>query len=320
MVGPAPQQDFGGAEVIGNVQDIDLKLLRVFRAVAHHGGFVAAQTELGVSLPTISNQIKQLEERLGMRLCDRGSLGFALTAQGKMLIAASDHLFAAVDDFRQNVATLAQKPVGEVKLGIVDGLATDPSCRVPQAISSLHRNYPGVSIRFFIGPPSDLESQVLNGTLDLALGLFPAIPPALDAAKLFEEEHGLFCGHGHPLFERAEADVRASDLRQSAYVSWAYQESYVSLEANARFNIQGGTPFIEGLLYLMLSGVYIGYLPRHVAAKWVAEGALRELLPQEMARTFDVCLISRRSQRSSAVLAAFRQELIVAHETDASAG
>ena len=304
--------------MIGNVQDIDLKLLRVFRAVAHHGGFVAAQTELGVSLPTISNQIKQLEERLGVRLCDRGSLGFALTPQGKLLISASDGLFSAVDVFRNNVAELAQKPIGEVKLGIVDSLATDPMCRVPQAISALHHNFPGVSIRFFIGPPSELESQVLNGGLDLAIGLFPAIPAALDAAKLLEEAHGLFCGRGHPLFGRAESDIRTSDLRQSAYVSWAYQEAYVSLEANARFNIQGGTPFIEGLVYLMLSGIYIGYLPRHVAAKFVAEGRLRELLPAEMSRSFDVSLISRRSQRTSAVVSAFRQELMAAHAAGTS--
>ncbi len=295
------------------MQDIDLKLLRVFRAVAHHGGFVAAQTELGVSLPTISNQIKQLEERLGMRLCDRGSLGFALTPQGKLLISASDALFSSVNDFRNNVAELAHKPIGEVKLGIVDSLATDPMCCVPQAIFALHHNFPGVSIRFFIGPPSELDSQVLNGGLDLAIGLFPAIPPALDAVKLFEEAHGLFCGHGHPMFHRAENEIRSSDLRQSAYVSWAYQEAYVSLEANARFNIQGGTPFIEGLVYLMLSGAYIGYLPRHVAAKFVAEDRLRELLPAEMARTFDVSLISRRSQRTSAVVSAFRQELVTAH-------
>jgi DNA-binding transcriptional LysR family regulator len=300
--------------VIGNVQDIDLKLLRVFRAVAYHGGFVAAQTELGVSLPTISNQIKQLEERLGMRLCDRGSLGFALTPQGKMLIAASDHLFSAVNEFRNNVAELARKPIGEVKLGIVDSLATDPMCRVPQAISALHRTFPGVAVRFFIGPPSDLESQTLNGALDLAIGLFPAIPPALDAVKLFEEAHGLFCAEGHPLFDKSDSEIEASDLLQTAYVSWAYQEAYVALEAGARFNIQGGTPFIEGLVYLVLSGAYIGYLPRHVAAKWIAEGRLRELLPDEMARRFDVCMISRRSQRSSAIVTAFRQELVAAHE------
>lgn len=299
--------------MIGNVQDIDLKLLRVFRAVAHHGGFVAAQTELGVSLPTISNQIKQLEERLGMRLCDRGSLGFALTAQGKLLIAASDHLFSAVDEFRNNVAELARKPIGEVKLGIVDSLASDPMCRVPQAISALHRNFPGVAVRFFIGPPSELESQTLNGALDLAIGLFPAIPPALDAEILFREEHGLFCGQGHALFARPDAEIAASDLLKTAYVSWAYQEAYVSLEAGARFNIQGGTPFIEGLVYLVLSGVYIGYLPRHVAAPWTATGRLRELIPAEMARSFDVCLISRRSQRTTAVVASFRQELVAAH-------
>lgn len=308
--------DIGAPEphaVIGNVQDIDLKLLRVFRTVAHHGGFVAAQTELGVSLPTISNQIKQLEERLGMRLCDRGSLGFALTQQGKLLIAASDHLFAAVNEFRNDVAELARNPVGEVKLGIVDGLATDPACRIPQAIAALNKSFPGVAVRFFIGPPSDLESQTLNGTLDLAIGLFPSIPPALDAVLLFQEEHGLFCSSQHPLFHRADHDIETADLFQSAYVSWAYQEAYVAMGAGARFNIQGGTPFIEGLTYLVRSGVYIGYLPRPVAEKWVTEGSLRELLPQETRRKFDVSLISRRSRRSTAVLKAFRQDLITAH-------
>ena len=303
----------GKTAVIGNVQDIDLKLLRVFRAVAHHGGFVAAQTELGVSLPTISNQIKQLEERLGIRLCDRGSLGFALTPQGKMLISASDHLFSAVNEFRNNLAELANKPVGEVKLGIVDGLLHDPMSRIPQAIAALHHNFPGVAVRFFIGPPSELESQTLNGALDMAIGLFPAIPPALDAIKLFDEEHGLFCGSEHPLFNRSDSEIEDSDLLQSAYVSWAYQEAYVAMGAGGRFNIQGGTPFIEGLVYLVLSGVYIGYLPRPIAEKWVAEGRLRELLPQETRRRFDVCLISRRSQRSTTVLKAFRQDLIAAH-------
>ena len=299
--------------MLGAVQDIDLKLLRVFRAVARHGGFVAAQTELSSSLPTISNQIKQLEERLGVRLCERGNLGFRLTLQGEALLKSSDELFSALDGFRADVAEIARRPVGEVRLGIVDNLSTDPQCRIPEAIAAVQDRAPGAALRFFIGPPSDLESQVLGGGLDLAIGLFPAVPPALDALRLFEEEHALYCGRGHPFFARADSPPDPEALREAAYVSWAYQEAYVG-DAEARtFSVQGATPFIEGLFYMVLSGRFIGYLPRHAAEKWVRDDRLRRIGGEGSVRRVPVTLISRRSQRPNRIAAAFRAELARAH-------
>ncbi len=61
------------------LSDIDLKLLRVFQAVAKAQGFGKARDTLGISQPAISAQIAKLEERLGFRLCERGPQGFALT-------------------------------------------------------------------------------------------------------------------------------------------------------------------------------------------------------------------------------------------------
>ena len=296
--------------MLSNVQDLDLKLLRLFRTVAKHGGFVAAQYELNLSLPTISNQIKQLEERVGVRLCERGALGFRLTAEGEGLLRATDGLFAQLDAFRAEVADLARAPVGEVKLGIVDNLTTDPNCRIPEAIRAMHARLPGAAIRFFIGPPSELESQVLGGSLDLAIGLFPAPPAALESVRLFAEEHALYCARGHALFD-AESIV-AGDLAAHPYVSWSYQEAYVAA-APAAFRAQSSTPFMEALVYLVLSGVYIGYLPRHSAERWVRLGRLRPLLGEAGVRHVPVTLISRRSQRPNRIVAACREELERAH-------
>ena len=60
----------------------DLTALRVFDAVARNRGFAQAQVETGLSLSSISNHVAALEERLGVRLCDRGRSGFKLTLKG----------------------------------------------------------------------------------------------------------------------------------------------------------------------------------------------------------------------------------------------
>ena len=299
--------------MLGNVQDIDLKLLRVFRAIVSHGGFVAAQTELNVSLSTISNQIRHLEERLGLRLCERGNLGFRLTPEGETVLAACEELFEALDGFKDQLGGLATRPVGEVRLGIVDNLSTDPSCLIPEAIRRLSQEAPGVAVKFFIGPPSELESQVINGTLDIAISLFPNVPPALDSVCLFLENHGLYCGRAHPLFDQPDKAITSAELKDTAYVSWSYQETHVTSAVKGEFNIQGGTPFMEGLLYLALSGRYITYLPKHAAERWVRSGELRELLPRETSRAVEVLMISRRSLRTKPVVTIFKRMLEEEH-------
>jgi DNA-binding transcriptional LysR family regulator len=299
----------GGAVMLNNVQDIDLKLLRVFRTIVRNGGLVASQGELNVNLPTISKQVKQLEERLGVRLCERGSVGFRLTSQGEQIMRASDHLFVAVDKFRNEVAEFARKPVGELRLGIVDNLATDPHSKIPDAIRNMHDRFPGYAISFYIGPPANLESQVVNGELDIAIGLFAEPSPGLEATVLFQEEHGLYCAKGHALFDVSDEEIKAQNLLDTAYVSWSYQEHYISAYGAPVFNIQSSTPFVEGLTYLVLSGVYIGFLPRHAAEPYVRSGRLRQLLPQEMRRMADVLLIMRRSQNAGRLVAAFKAEL-----------
>ena len=70
---------------------------------------------------------------------------------------------------------------------------------------------------------------------------------------------------------------------------------------------------MEALVYLVLSGVYIGYLPRHSAERWVRLGRLRPLLGEAGVRRVPVTLISRRSQRTNKIATALRRELERAH-------
>ena len=61
--------------MLGNISDIDLRMLRVFCSIVEAGGFTAAQARLNTSLSRLSVVVRDLEERLGCSLCRRGSSG-----------------------------------------------------------------------------------------------------------------------------------------------------------------------------------------------------------------------------------------------------
>jgi DNA-binding transcriptional LysR family regulator len=212
----------------GEMHDLDLRLLRIFRVVARQGGFVAAQNELNASLPTISLQIKQLEERLGVRLCERGNVGFRVTPAGEAILSSANRLFASIHEFKNEVAEVAKLLIGEVRLGIIDNLVNNPDCCIPSAIAELQEKVPGAGVTLVIGPPSELESQLLGGTLDMVVGIFSQRHASLRYTTLFHEEHLLYCAKGHPLFALLDTSLDRESLLDFDYVSWSYLDPFVA--------------------------------------------------------------------------------------------
>jgi len=82
---------------LGQLSDMDIRLLRVFKSVAECGGMAAAELELNIGTSTVSRHIKDLETRLGLTLCRRGRGGFALTTEGQQIYAETLLLLAGVD-------------------------------------------------------------------------------------------------------------------------------------------------------------------------------------------------------------------------------
>jgi hypothetical protein len=80
--------------VLGQLTDMDLRLLRVFKSVVECGGMAAAELELNIGTSTVSRHVKDLETRLGLVLCRRGRAGFALTAEGQQIYDETLRLLA----------------------------------------------------------------------------------------------------------------------------------------------------------------------------------------------------------------------------------
>jgi DNA-binding transcriptional LysR family regulator len=268
---------------MARLDNVDLRLLRVFLVVVEAGGLSAAQTRLNVSVSTISNQISALETRLGVRLCQRGRTGFRLTPDGETVYGEMQKLFAAVDDFDLRVANLRSRLKGHISLGMVDSTLTDRSAPLHRAIDSVVGRMPGIHISLDCRPPNELLRDVMERKLDVAVGSFPKILLGLHYVQLYEERHYLYCGRGHGLFEQEAPTVEMVDRQSIVWRSYWAQRDVRHRHPPSSSTATVST--MEAAARLILSGRYIGYLPGHYAESWVGTGEMRCLLPEELTYT-----------------------------------
>src|SRR5450830_1037299 len=185
---------------LGQLSDMDIRLLRVFKSVAECGGMAAAELDLNIGVSTVSRHIKDLETRLGLTLCRRGRAGFALTAEGEKIYAETLRLLSGVDAFRSRVDEIHQRMGGELHLAVFDKTASNPQARLGEAIARFAAQAPEVSLHLHVAPLNVIERGVLDGQFQV--GVIPGhrSSAALAYDELFSETMYLYCGQSHPLF------------------------------------------------------------------------------------------------------------------------
>ena len=295
--------------MLSQVRDLDLQLLRLFVTVVECGGFSAAQGELGVGQSTISTQMAKLETRLGFRLCERGKAGFRLTPKGEQVLSATRKLFSAIDTFKGEAQGMADKLLGELRIGLSEGLAVEVLERVAAAIRRFRGRNQAVQIELLSAMPAELERRLLQGQLHLAIGYFSGNQAALDCRPLFRERQVLYCAQGHALFEAGEPsleELQRADRVHHPYRPTQAREPLQSASSSAQ------TEQVDGALAFILSGRHIGYLPEHIAAPWLARGRLRALQAEALGFEVQFHLARHRGQHPGDAQLALSEDLLAA--------
>lgn len=296
----------------------EIKLLRVFRKVVECGGYVGAQAELNIGASTISTHMAALETRLGMRLCERGRVGFQVTEKGRQVYAATLRLEEAIDSFRTDIGSLRGKLVGELHIGIVDSTVTNVDCRLEDALALFAGRDHAVHITLHIADPAAIEKRVQESQLTVGIAAFHHHVPGLEYESMFWEEHGLYCGTRSPFFAMDEARITARDVLAADYVSHGYVPSRQSAP-QLGFRVAATAYDMEATLTLVRSGAFIGHLPAHYAAEWVERGVLRRLLPREFSFHTEFEVATRRGLGDLRILTAFLEDLRAAHGLESPA-
>lgn len=267
--------------MLGNLNDIDLRMLRTFCTIVEAGGFTAAQVRLNISLPRLSVVVRDLEIRVGYSLCKRGKAGFQLTDEGLATYSAAQELFADIERFRQKTVEVNGRTQEHLRIGTVDSLASMPDSPLPAAIARFRPNNARVRLQLHVMRPDELEQAVLEERLHLAIGAFHHRLSGLDYRDLFEEEQNLYCSREHSFFKRADDSLGIEEISSADYVDRGYvAENRRPYEL--RFSNMISAFSMEAIALLVFSGTYIGYLPTHYARQWVEQGRLRAILPQRL--------------------------------------
>lgn len=259
--------------LLASLAEADLRLLRVFIAIAESGGLAAAELRLNVSRSVISRHLKDLELRLGVRLCERGRAGFALSEEGRVVLDAARRLLAQIETFRSEVAELHAGMRGELNLVMFDKTVSNPGCHLDRAIAVFGAEAPAVSLNVFVAGSSEIEKGLLEGRFHVAVHPFHRASESFTSVHLFDEHLPLYAAPHHPLVAggRLPSD---DELRRAAFVGLGYHSPNME-----HFWRLGLTPAArafeqEASVLLIRSGRYVGFLPDHYAQAFEAKGEI----------------------------------------------
>ncbi|CEP34432.1 MULTISPECIES: LysR family transcriptional regulator [Halomonadaceae] len=290
---------------LGQMSDYEIRLIRIFKTVVECGGFTAAETTLGISRSAISQHMNDLEGRLGFSLCQRGRGGFSLTEEGKEIYQAGLTLLTALETFKSDVNALHQTIKGELNIGITDNLVTLPAMHVTNALAELSAPEHEVTLHIHMEPSDAVIRGVMDGHLHV--GVVPAVnlPTSLEARHLYDEPSYLYCAAGHPLFAEHDDTLSFADITEQAAISPRYPLPVEARQAHDALSLRASASDREGAAFLILTGRFIGFLPEHVAAQWVAAGKMRALHAATQHYRIPFVLITRHDRRPNRVVDAF---------------
>lgn len=262
--------------LLTNLAEADLRLLRIFIAIAESGGLAAAELRLNISRSVISRHLKDLETRLGVRLCERGRSGFALTEEGGTVLDAARRLLSQIEGFRREVAGLHGGMRGELNLAVFDKFVTNPECKLAETIATFGAEAPGVNLNLHVAGTIPIEKGLLEGRFQVAIHPFHRASESLLSWPLFSEQMWLYGAPDHPLL-CGGATPDDAVLRTAAFVGLGYHSPNMEhfwrlgLQPAARAHEQ------EGSVVLIRSGRYLGFLPEHYAQSFEQAGVLRRI-------------------------------------------
>ncbi|GLR82102.1 LysR family transcriptional regulator (plasmid) [Azospirillum oryzae] len=167
------------------MRGLNLDQLITFATVVEHGGFTEAAGRLGLTQPAVSMQIRNLEERFGVRLVERVGKRALPTAAGRDLLPYIRRLREEMEAAAVAMGRHRAGQVGRVRIGTG---ATACIYRLPPILTALRSAHPGLEIIVVTGNTPDILDAVEGGSLDLALVTLPAGRPGLSIEPVCAEE------------------------------------------------------------------------------------------------------------------------------------
>ncbi|RUL79964.1 LysR family transcriptional regulator [Dyella choica] len=274
--------------------EIELRHLRYFLAVAENLHFTRAAEQLHIAQPALSQQIRRLESLLGHALLIRTTRGVKLTAAGELLAERARAAIARVDDDLAQVRRVGLGEKGALSIGFTGSVMFT---ELPAAIHRFRRKYPNVELQLHEMWTSAQAKALRDGSLDIAFLRDGEAGEGLAVKTMLRERYVAVLPQSHPL--AAKKTLRLHDLRAEPFVLFprhmgplAYDRSMDCCKrAGFSPHIVQYSPQFATMFRLVAAGIGVSLAPACMTQLTVRGAVFREF-PGSARTTIDVAVRS----------------------------
>src|ERR1051326_7709018 len=184
-------------------EPLDIRHLRYFLAVAEAGSFSRAADRLGISQPSVSQQMRDLEAALRVPLFQRRGERILLSPRGLIFQEHARALLHQLENFLQELNSEPGELRGALRLGVIPVLNVP---LVPQLLGAFVADHPAISITVEEISSTEIETAVEEGRMDVGLGFLTRHSPNLRYERLCTDEFVLIVAQNHPWSNRLIID------------------------------------------------------------------------------------------------------------------
>ncbi len=239
-----------------------LRQLEYLVAVADMKHFGRAARAVNVSQPTLSQQIRTMEARLGVVLIERGDGQVQMTPLGREIAQRARQILIGVDDLRGMAQRSVSALAGAIRFGVTPTLGP---YLMPAVVASLHAEHPDMRLFMREGIPDEQLADLRRGALDMLLAPLPVSGSDLHIEPLFREPLGLVAAPDNPLCRKPA--LRKSDLAGAGVLSldprhhFHRQAAEICSELNAELLRDYEGTSLDSLRQMAGSGIGLAILP-----------------------------------------------------------
>ena len=295
-----------------------LQQLRILKAVANEKSFTRAAELLYVSQPSLSKQIKILENRLGIILLNRENNTISLTEGGRVFLQYSERILALCEESCRALNDVKNGDRGNLTVGASQTIGT---YLMPRVLALFAQNYPQINIKVQVDSTRIITKNVVNREIDIAVvgGDVPEeLKKNLEIEKFVEDELILIVPKSHPFALKKQKKINKDDLYHLNFITLNSTSTIHKFIDNIliqndietkQFNIIMQLNSIEGIKTAVSLGLGAAFVSSSAIEKEIKLQTLEIITIENIRITRTLSIITNRQCYRSKALEFFYNEL-----------
>lgn len=286
--------------------------LEYLLAIVNCGSFSQASERCFVTQPSLSMQIKNLEEELGVMLLDRTKKPIVPTQAGEVVVARAREALLAYDRIKESVAELQGSVDGHIKLGVIPTIAP---YLLPRFLGEFAERFPKVELEIKEMTTPQIIEAMRHDELDAAILAGGTCPEDITEQELFSDRFYVYASPLHPLYERHNVRIEDIDHRDLLLLSDGHclrdqilELCGTSRRAGAPYYFESGS--LETLMRVVDVTSAITIVPE-MAVEYISEDRRDRIKPLAKGATSrKIAIAVRRTYAKSSIITALREVIL----------